>query len=81
MSLWWTSLTSQLAREWRMVAWLYSAFFIGDNFNNDMKYSIYGVLDGHGGKEVAEYAAKNFVTVDKADLVVFTVSQESDEPT
>ena len=39
------------------------AFFIGDNFNNDMKYGIYGGLDGHGGKDAAEYISKNFVMV------------------
>ena len=42
---------------------LKKAFFIGDNFNNDSKHAIYGVLDGHGGKEVAEYIAKSFVPV------------------
>ena len=51
-----------------MVVSIDSAFFIGDNFNNDMRYGVYGVLDGHGGKEVAEYLSKNFVTVFSIDF-------------
>ena len=65
MCPWSTSRISQHALGWRTVTSASDeAFFIGDNFNNDMKYGVYGVLDGHGGKEVAEYAAKNFVTVE-----------------
>ena len=51
---------------------LETAFFIGDNFNNDSKFAVFGVLDGHGGKEVAEYVAKNFQMVDQLLSQIFS---------
>ena len=38
-------------------------FIIKDNFFNDGDVSLYGVLDGHGGQEVAIFAANNYPNV------------------
>eukprot|EP00828_Plagiopyla_frontata_P025855 TRINITY_DN3328_c0_g1_i2.p1 TRINITY_DN3328_c0_g1~~TRINITY_DN3328_c0_g1_i2.p1 ORF type:complete len:321 (-),score=56.27 TRINITY_DN3328_c0_g1_i2:82-1044(-) len=42
------------------------------NFNQDPDLHLFGVFDGHGGKEVADYCQENFEQVLKSDPLVKT---------